>query len=61
MSSIEGWQLHRTTYRDTVNVPGERIANLDETTSAWIKLSARRDGSFSVTNGRTGATKAYRR
>jgi beta-lactamase superfamily II metal-dependent hydrolase len=61
MSSIDGWQLHRTTYRDTVNVPAERIANLDETTSAWIKLSARADGSFTVTNGRTGLTKTYRR
>ena len=39
----------------------ERTANLDETTSAWIKLSARDDGSFTVTNSRTGTTKQYRR
>ena len=60
MPSIDGWQLHRTTYRDSLNVPDVRIANLDVTTSAWIKLSASRDGSFSVMNGRTGATKTYR-
>ena len=61
MSSVDGWQLHRTTYRDSLNVPAERIANLDETTSAWIKLSARADGSFTITNGRTGLAKTYRR
>jgi beta-lactamase superfamily II metal-dependent hydrolase len=57
--SIDGWQLHKTTYRDSLNVPDERIANLDLTTSAWIKLSAGADGSFTVTNGRTGTTKTY--
>jgi hypothetical protein len=59
--SIDGWQLHKTTYRDSVNVPDEHIANLDQTTTAWIKLSASADGSFTVTNGRTGVTKRYRR
>jgi beta-lactamase superfamily II metal-dependent hydrolase len=29
-------------------------------TAYWIKVSADRDGSFSVTNGRNGFTKAYR-
>jgi beta-lactamase superfamily II metal-dependent hydrolase len=61
MPSIDGWQLHRTTYRDSLNVPNERIANLDLTTSAWIKLSASATGSFTVTNGRTGVTRSYRR
>ena len=42
-----------------INAPDDRIANLDETTSAWIKVSARRDGSFTATNGRTGATVSY--
>ena len=37
----------------------ERIANLDETTAHWLKLSAKQDGSFTVTNGRTGATMSY--
>jgi hypothetical protein len=43
------------------NLPDERIANLDESTSAWIKITAQDDGSFTVTNGRTGQTKAYPR
>ena len=34
----------------------ERIANLSDATANWIKVSAREDGSFSVTNPRTGAT-----
>jgi hypothetical protein len=61
MPSIDGWQLHRTTYATAENVPDERIANLDESTSAWIKISAKADGSFTVTNGRTGGSKSYRR
>ena len=42
------------------NYPDDRVANLDETTGHWLKVSARDDGAFSVTNGRTGATKTYR-
>ena len=46
------------------NVPEPFIANLDENAShapAYsLKVSARRDGSFSVTNARNGFTKAYR-
>ena len=61
MPSIDGWQLHRTLNRGAENVPDERIANLDETTSAWIKISANADGSFTVMNGRTGVSKSYRR
>jgi len=59
--SIDGWQLHTSLSRGAVNMPDERIANLDATTTAWIKLSANADGSFTVTNGRTGVSKAYRR
>lgn len=58
--SIETWQLHRTLNAGVENTADERIANLDETTSAWIKLSANADGSFTMTNGRTGTSKAYR-
>jgi hypothetical protein len=39
--------------------PDDRIANLDETTGHWIKVRARDDGSFVVTNGRTGESKSY--
>jgi hypothetical protein len=59
--TVDGWQLHTSLSRGAQNMPDARIANLDSTTSAWLKLSARRDGSFTVTNGRTGETKAYRR
>lgn len=61
LPSIEAWQMHRTANAGAVNVSDERIANVDETTSAWIKIVAKRDGSFTVTNGRTGVTKAYAR
>ncbi len=61
LPSIDTWQLHRTANAGAENVTDARIANLDETTSAWIKVVAKNDGSFTVTNGRTGASKAYRR
>ena len=61
LPSIDTWQLHRTLNDGAVNVVDARIANLDETTSAWIKIVATNDGSFTVTNGRTGASKSYRR
>jgi competence protein ComEC len=55
----DAWQLHRSQNRGAQNFADERIANLDESTGHWIKASASEDGSFSVTNGRTGATKSY--
>ena len=57
--SIDTWQLHRSENPGAVNFFDERIANLDETTGHWLKLSANSDGSFRVTNGRTGAAKNY--
>lgn len=43
------------------NTPDEFIANLqDSPDGKWIKVSARQDGSFTVTNGRTGATRTFR-
>ncbi len=56
---IAGWQLHRTENPGAANMPDAQIANLDTSTSAWIKLSAKRDGSFSITNGRTGQVVTY--
>ena len=53
------WQLHRSQNPGAQNFADERIANLDESTGHWIKASASEDGSFTVTNGRTGATKNY--
>ena len=55
------WQLHRSLAAGAVNMTDGRIANLDESTSAWIKVAASSDGSFTVTNGRTGEQKSYRR
>jgi competence protein ComEC len=53
------WQLHRSRIEGSQNYADERIANLDDTTAHWIKVSAKADGSFTVTNGRTGAGKSY--
>ena len=44
------------------NVPDAFIANLlfnERDGAAWLKLSASEDGSFTVTNRRTGWTKNY--
>jgi beta-lactamase superfamily II metal-dependent hydrolase len=53
------WQLHRSDAAGGANFAAERIANLDEGTAHWIKLSAAKDGSFRVLNGRTGEWKNY--
>jgi competence protein ComEC len=53
------WQLHRSENGGALNFADDRIANLDESTHYWIKVSAREDGSFVVTNARTGASKMY--
>ncbi len=56
------WQLHRTINDGAENFPDPFIANLlfnDRDGAAWLKLSASDDGSFAVTNGRTGWTKNY--
>jgi beta-lactamase superfamily II metal-dependent hydrolase len=54
------WQIHKSLAEGAQNYPDDRVANLDESTGYWIKVSASQDGSFSVTNQRTGATKNYR-
>jgi beta-lactamase superfamily II metal-dependent hydrolase len=53
------WQLHRSANAGAQNFADDRIANLDETTAHWIKVRASEDGSFVVTNGRTGQSKTY--
>lgn len=55
----DAWQLHRSLPPGPRFFTDDHIANLDDSTAHWIKLSARPDGSFIVTNGRTGAAKAY--
>ena len=59
--SIDAWQLHRSLNVGVTNMTDESIANLDESTHAWIKLVGLTDGSFTITNGRTGITRAYHR
>jgi hypothetical protein len=53
------WQLHRSLNPDVENFADSQIANLDESTAHWLKLSANEDGSFTVANPRTGGTKMY--
>jgi competence protein ComEC len=56
------WALHKSLIDGSVNFPDAFIANLEfgaNDRADWIKLQASEDGSFSVTNGRTGWTKRY--
>jgi len=53
------WQVHRAEAAGDQNFAADHIANLDESTEHWIKLSARPDGSFQVVNQRTGQSKSY--
>jgi competence protein ComEC len=59
LPSIDVWQLHRSQNPGAGNFAADRIANLDETTAHWLKVSASEDGSFVVTNGRTGEARRY--
>ena len=54
------WQLHfAVDGGPDHNVAETFIANMDETTSHGIRISASSDGSFTVTNGRNGHKKTY--
>ncbi len=59
LTGTDTWELHRSELRDAENMAEARIANLDDSTAHWILLRAHEDGSFDVTNGRTGATVQY--
>jgi competence protein ComEC len=59
VQGMDVWQLHRREDAGDANTTADRIANLDDTTAHWIKLQAKADGSFAVTNGRTGVVKPY--
>lgn len=56
---IDTWQLHHSQLPGAEDVDPERVVNLDTTTSYWLALTANADGSFAITNPRTGATKPY--
>src|SRR5215510_14049292 len=54
------WQLHYAVDAGAdVNAAAPTIANLDESSSNSLKVSAQRDGSFSITNPRTKETRRY--
>jgi competence protein ComEC len=54
------WQLHYAVDAGAeANAAEPFIANKDETTAHGIRVSAARDGRFTVTNGRNGMTKTY--
>ena len=70
------WQLHYSMPRDGIpqlhetsrpgggpdlNTSEPRIANLDDTTAHYLKLTAQADGSFVLLNPRNGHTKEYPR
>ena len=54
------WQLHYADKAGDANMPPAMIANLDTSASHYIKVSAKRDGSFTVTNSRTRETRTYK-
>ena len=59
-SGLDLWQLHASWNEGAINADEMFIANVDDgQTGYWIKLEASRDGSFVVTNGRTGVTRKY--
>ena len=54
------WQLHQSFLGTQENVDPPFIANVGEADAGhWLKLSARADGSFTMTNARTGMTRTY--
>lgn len=59
LQGTDTWQLHRSEIGGAVNSRLARIANLADTTSNWIRISASVDGSFVVLNHRTGGIQRY--
>ncbi len=43
---LDAWQLHVSSEAAGDNAPPERIANLDDASAHWLKVTARADGSF---------------
>jgi competence protein ComEC len=55
------WQLHTSSAGGDKNAPVDFIANPEDACQAkLLKVSARRDGTFTVTNTRNGFSKTYR-
>src|ERR1700732_2683002 len=53
------WQLHYAVDAKELNSAADLIANLDESTAYYLKVTARADGSFTITNSRNGYHKDY--
>jgi competence protein ComEC len=56
------WQVHRSLFEGARNTDEARIANLSEGAgdeAHWLKAAVRADGTFTITNGRTGYAKTY--
>jgi beta-lactamase superfamily II metal-dependent hydrolase len=53
------WQLHLSTNKGAKQADEAFIANLSEDTAYRVTLSASEDGSFTLSNARTGFTKRY--
>jgi competence protein ComEC len=54
------WQLHASRNQGADNSADSFIANVDEGQSSYsIKMTADRDGNFTLVNGRTGFSKTY--
>jgi beta-lactamase superfamily II metal-dependent hydrolase len=61
LPGVELWQLHASGRPRAQNAPDRFIANLDDQDCPghWIRLTAWQNGSFTVTNGRTGFARTY--
>jgi len=56
------YQLHWSVAAGAENPPEEFIANTQTSPDGkWIRVSAQKDGTFSVTNARTGVAKVFKR
>jgi hypothetical protein len=53
------WQLHLSANKGAKQADEGFIANLSEDTAYRVTLSASEDGSFTLSNARTGFTKRY--
>jgi hypothetical protein len=51
--------LHYAVDAKELNSAADLIANLDESTAYYLKVIARADGSFTITNSRNGYHKDY--
>jgi competence protein ComEC len=60
-SGSDLWQLHTSRVPEAANAPDDYIANVDDgtVTAFGLVLTASENGSFRVTNPRTGFAKAY--